>query len=466
MKFSELKPYISKFFSVVLICNALFILIYMLSSSIPTKTIVTKLSSAHETGVLKTPENSIGRSTTGLGIDFGTECVALGMNLIQNPELMGENKVLYRFYESYLPSASNQNQFDPCAGLLEVINRQGNKEITENLESYARNWWGISIFMQIGVALFGLASFKSYLYIIMISSGVLLYLRFSKEMNNYLIGLFLLAPFVLTGDFQDLYNVAPYSMFTIQMFLFGIILLKTLKTKENQLLRMLMISVLFGSVYNFIFWLNFHLIITFLPSLIYLTLLNKVPYREIMLKITVFLTGFTSGFIVTTLIKWMLGIVIYGGDIRDQIVKALGIRLSSGQSGLNAPLLSYTSGVDFLPVPIKAIVLNFMVYASKIIDPRSTSPATIGVMLLIFFAIGLYIIRNKYFTFKTLKLYLLPASPLFLIPLFYYALTANHSFNHATLTYRALPLSLGLMLSLLHFSYLNHPSKITRINNS
>lgn len=462
MKFSELKPYVYKVFSVLLICNSLFILIYMLSSSIPTETIVTKLRSAHETGVLKTPENSIGRSTTGLGIDFGTECVALGMNLRQNPELTGKNKILARFYESYLPSASNQNQFDPCAGLLEAINRQGGTEVTENLESYARNWWGISIFMQIGVALFGLASFKSYLYLIMISSGVLLYLRFSKEMKNYLIGLFLLAPFVLTGDFQDLYNVAPYSLFTIQMFLFGIILLKTLKSKENQLLRILMVSVLFGSVYNFMFWFNFHLIITFLPSLIYLTLLNKVPYREIMGKITVFLSGFTSGFIVTTLIKWILGIVIYGGDIRDQIIKALGVRLSSGQNGLNAPLLSYTAGVDFLPVPIRAIVVNFMVYASKIIDPRSTSPVTVGVMLSILFATGLYIIRNKNFTFKTFKLYLLPAFPLFLIPLFYYALTANHSFNHATLTYRALPLSLGLMLSLMYFSYLNHPSKIAR----
>jgi hypothetical protein len=388
------------------------------------------------------------------------------MNLRQNPEVMGKNKILSRFYESYLPDASNQNQFDPCAGLLEAINRQGDTAVTENLESYARNWWGISIFMQIGVALFGLASFKSYLYLIMISSGVLLYLRFSKEMKNYLIGLFLLAPFVLTGDFQDLYNVAPYSLFTIQMFLFGIILLKTLKSKENQLLRILMVSVLFGSVYNFIFWFNFHLIITFLPSLIYLTLLNKVPYREIMGKISVFLAGFTAGFIVTTLIKWLLGIVIYGGDIRDQIIKALGVRLSSGQSGLNAPLLSYTSGVDFLPVPIRAIVVNFMVYASKIIDPRSTGPVTIGVMLSILFATGLYIIRNKNFTFKTFKLYLLPAFPLFLIPLFYYALTANHSFNHATLTYRALPLSLGLMLSLMYFSYLNHPSKIARTENS
>jgi hypothetical protein len=179
-------------------------------------------------------------------------------------------------------------------------------------------------------------------------------------------------------------------------------------------------------------------------------------------KITIFLIGFTSGFIMTTFIKWMLGIVIYGGDIRDQIIKALGVRLSSGQNGLNAPLLSYTSGVDFLPVPIRAIIVNFMVYASKFIDPRSTAPVTIGAMILILLAIGLYVLKNNNLSLKIIKLDLLPAFPLFLIPLSYYALTANHSFNHAALTYRALPLTLGLILSLLYLSYLNHQSKMVR----
>jgi len=462
MTLSAFKFYTAKFFSVLLICNALFILVYMLASLIPTNTIVNQLKSAHETGVLKTPENSISRSTTGLGIDFGTECVALGLNLKQSPDQIGKNKVLSRFYESYLPSTADQNQFDPCAGLLEMIKIENDKELSQNLESYARNWWGVSIFIQIGVALFGLASLKSYLYSAMIILGVLFYLRFSKEMKNYLIGLLLLAPFILTGDFQDLYNVAPYSLFTIQMFLFGIILLKVMRKNENQLIRIFKISVMFGSVYNFMFWFNFHLILTFLPSVIYLTLLNKVSYRKIMEKITILLVGFTSGFIMTTFVKWMLGIVIYGGEIQDQITKALGVRLSSNQNGLNSPLLSYTSGVDFLPVPFRAIVVNLMVYASKVIDPRSTSPITIGLILSILLTIGLYQLKNSMFSFNTAKQYLFPAFPIFLIPFFYYGATANHSFNHAALTYRALPLTLGFILSLLYFAHLSNESKIIR----
>ena len=434
----------------------------MLSSFIPTETVVKQLKNSQETGVLKTPENSISRSTTGLGIDFGTECVALSINLQQKAEQINTNKILSRFYESYVPSSVNKNQFDPCAGLLELINTQNSNELTQHIDSYARNWWGISILIQIGVALFGLASFKSYLYSIMIILMVLLYLRISKEMNNYLIGLLLLAPFVLTGDFQDLYNVAPYSLFTIQMFLFGIILLRVLKKKNNQLISIFKISVLFGSVYNFMFWLNFHLVMTFLPSLIFLILLNRSSYKEIMRKIAILFTGFTAGFILTTFIKWIISILIYGENIQNQIVNALQLRLSSGENGLNNPLLNYTSSVDFLPLSLRAIVVNLMVYASKIIDPRNTNLVTIGVIFSITVILGLYLLRKSFFLLNTAKQYLFQALPIFLIPLIYFAVTPNHSFNHAAVTYRAIPLTLGFILSILYYAYLNQAPKIKR----
>jgi hypothetical protein len=124
--------------------------------------------------------------------------------------------------------------------------------------------------------------------------------------------------------------------------------------------------------------------------------------------------------------------------------------------------LSYTSGVDFLPVPFRAIVVNLMVYASKVIDPRSTSPITIGLILSILLTIGLYQLKNNMFSFNTAKQHLFPAFPIFLIPFFYYGVTANHSFNHAALTYRALPLTLGFILSLLYFAHPGNESKIIR----
>jgi hypothetical protein len=44
----------------------------------------------------------------------------------------------------------------------------------------------------------------------------------------------------------------------------------------------------------------------------------------------------------------------------------------------------------------------------------------------------------------------LAAAPVLFIPFFYYALTPNHSFNHAVLSYRAIPISLGFILSFIY----------------
>lgn len=450
----KIKTYAIRWLLIFISCNTIFIAMYFAAAFIPSDNVIKQLNNAFVTGVLKAPEYSVGRSTTGLGIDFGTECVALGIGLRSNPNENRADRLWSRFNESYLSAALNSNQFDPCAGLVEII-RPGNelKEV-ENLQSYARNWWGMSIVIQVGVSLFGLATLKSYLYGLMIISMLIFYQKFSKFMRNYAISFFLLGPFILMADFQDLYNVAPYSIFTIQMFLFGIILLNVMRRTENQEIRIFEISVVFGCVYNFMFWFNFHLIITFIPIVIYLICLGKFSQKQTMGKIINFLIGFISGFALTTVLKWGIAIVIFGGEVSDQVKKSLSLRLSTSQNNLNGPLLNYSSAVDFLPLPLKAVYVNFLVYASKFVDPRNTSVLTI--ILLLFVLILLISLFLKKINFSIISGYreLIPATPIFLIPFLYYMLTANHSFNHATLTYRALPLLFGLLLSLLYLSHL------------
>ena len=453
MEFRTIKKYAKQWFYIFFICNTLFVGIYLASSFIPSETVIRQLNSARDTGVLKTPEYSIGRSTTGLGMDFGTECIALGIGLRLNPENDRVNKVWSRFDESYLAGEAN-NTWDPCAGLTEIISPGNNQYEDRNLSSYARNWWGISIFMQVGVALFGLASLKSFLYFVLIVVTVRLYQKFSQIMHNNTVGLFLLGPFILTADFQDLYNVAPYSLFTIQMMLFGNILLKVSQNRENQKFKIFQISVLFGCIYNFMFWFNFHLILVLMTSLIYLTYLNEYSYRKILNYVNVFLLGFVSGFVSTTITKWIIGIIIYGVEVRDQITKAITLRLSTSGNGLNGPLLDYSSSIDFLPIPLRAIALNLMVYASKIIDPRYTNIWTIGLLIPIIILCLVYILKKMNFSFQSAYHYILPATPIILIPFLYYAMTSNHSFNHAAVSYRALPLTLGFILSLSYLSYL------------
>lgn len=452
----KLKAYALPWLIIFIACNTIFILMYLAAAFIPNDTVIKQLNNAFVTGVLKTPENSIGRSTTGLGIDFGTECVALGIGLRSNPSQNLGGRLWSRFDESYLPSKLNSNQFDPCAGLVEIIKPGNEQKEAENLQSYARNWWGMSIVMQVGISLFGLASLKSYLYGLTIILIFVFYRKFSKFMSNNLIGFFLIGPFILMADFQDLYNVAPYSLFTIQMFLFGIMLLHVMRETENQELRIFQISVFFGCVYNFMFWFNFHLILTFIPIVIYLTCLNKFSRKQIMGKVINFFTGFISGFVLTTVVKWGIGIAVYGSKVSDQVVKALGLRLSTSQNNLNGPLLNYSSAVDFLPLPLKAIYVNILVYASKFVDPRNTSFVTLVLLFLVsIFLLTLFLKKINFSVIPGFK-ELIPAIPIFCIPFLYYMITANHSFNHAALTYRALPLLFGLLLSLLYLSHVRN----------
>jgi hypothetical protein len=438
---------------VIFICNLLFTLIYMSSVMIPKDKVIESLRKSEATGVLKTPLGSIERSTTGLGLDYGTECAAISVGLKDKPMQKNVNKLFSRFYDGYLVQGRNLQTFDPCSGLRELINPSNSSLKESGLISYARNWWGMSIFIQLGILLFGLASVKTYLFIATIIFVSIFYYKFSKLMSDWKPGIFLLAPLILFGDFQEIHNSFPYSLFTIQLFTSSLILIKVLKSPKFEYLNLFLISITMSSIYNFVFWLDFHIVITFVSAVIYLILVNKETIMEIYKKIFIFLSGYIVGFITTTIIKWTLSIFFFGAEVRETIGTALQVRLSAGTDGLNGPLLDYSSTFSSVPVPIRAVFLNAMVFASKIVDPRNASALGIVIIFLLFLFLFLKFV-NTYKPTKILgKRNFLAFIPVFLIPYVYIMLTANHSFNHAVLIYRAIPVSVGFLLSLIHVMY-------------
>lgn len=447
--------YFSYAFITVFICNIVFVAIYSFSALIPKDSVIESLQKAQNFGVLKTPINSIQRSSTGLGIDYGTECAAIAIGLKSLPE---ENKFVEPFYDGYLVSGANIGVFDPCSGLVEILDNNNSGSEISQLNSYARNWWGMSIIVHIGILFFGLATVKTYLYIsTMLLLGVFYY-SFSNYFRDWKIGLYLLFPFILFGDFQELHNSFPYSLFTIQLFLFAWIVLKLVVSSKYSPINFFVISIVFGSIYNFVFWYNFHLILTLIPIVIYLLKFKVESIGEIYKKIFLFLSGFSFGFIVTTLFKWIIGVVLFGNEIWISIKHALGLRLSSGNSGLNQPLSDYSSAFSDWPLSIRAIVLNCMVFASKFIDPRYAS--YFGLILAITMIIFGILRFSKQFDLRLRfsKLEIFAFLPILSIPFFYYALTPNHSFNHAALSYRALPISLGFVLSFMYLSRIRNDS--------
>ena len=436
----------------VLICNLVFSLIYGFSFVIPRENVIHSLQKSHESAVLKTPPNSIERSTTGWGIDYGTECVALSVGLKDKQKFEGLNKFKSRFYDSYLVSGHNKGVFDPCAGLLELINPTESSTQNSDLISYARNWWGMSILVQLLIWLVGLATTKTLLYGSMVLSLGYFYHKFSQASRDYKVGLILLFPLILFGDFQEMHNSFPYSLFFIELFLIAVVTINLVNLKKYSMMKFLIFAIAAGSIYNFVFWFDFHLVLVFVPSVIFLLHYRLTSFSSIFQKIFIFIYGFGFGFVVSTLIKWIISVGFYGNEILITIKDALSLRLGSESQGINGPLSEYSSNFSGLPLSLRAIVVNLMVAASKFIDPRNSS--FIGIILFVslyLFLTSLFIKNTK--PFKNIKLIeffygLVIAS----IPFIYYFLTPNHSFNHAAVSYRAIPIILGFSLSFIYIS--------------
>ena len=432
--------------AVLLACNFIFSSIYIFGSFLPQQKVIDSLRVSQSNETLKTPLGSVYRSSTGLGIDYGTECAAISIGLKDKSTENFSESLLKRFYDGYLVSGQNIGVFDPCSGLLQLIDPSNQGLVEPNLSSYARNWWGMSIFIQVGILLFGLATTKIYIYIALLISVIYFYFIFSKFTGNNVIGILLLFPFLFFGDFQELHNSFPFALLTIQVFVSAILVINLLKKNQLNNHSLLILAIILGSTYNFIFWLNFHLVLTFVPIVIFLALFGKKKILEIYTKVIFFLVGYIFGFISTTVIKWALSSLIFGEEIVVTIRRALDLRLSSGSNGLNANLLEYGSFFNGFPLVIKASFINLMVFASKLIDPRYASKT--GLVLFLFFLSLILALIYKYKAFNIfLSTEYFSIIPIFLIPFIYFALTPNHSFNHAVLTYRAIPLVFGFLLS-------------------
>jgi hypothetical protein len=439
---------VSQVVFLLIFCNFVFTTIYVGANFLPKDQMLSKLQKADDTGVLKTPINSIERATTGWGIDYGTECVALSIGLKDKQQYIGLNKYFSRFYDGFSNMGAAEGVFDPCSGLDRLVNSSSINTIDPNLQSYARNWWGMSIAMQILYLLFGLALAKTYLFILGIALTFYFYQLLSRALGNNKVGIYFLAPLILFADFQEIHNSYPFMLFYIQMILTGVLILKLLESDFYSGSKIVALGIICGSIYNFVFWLDFHMVITFSALTIFLATWHKHKTSRILSMIFLFESAWILGFVFTTIYKWTLSSLLFGSEVRESIFSALGVRLSSSSGGLNAPLSEYSQNFSTLPVPVRAIIINFMAFASKFVDPRNSSLAGVLVIFLILISF-FYLFLRKYRPWIYVSKF--DATWIFVLacfPIFYFLLTPNHSFNHAVVTYRAIPISLGFLLAI------------------
>ena len=440
---------------VLILLNSVFVALYSLSDFIPRNRVISEIHENFKSGVLKDPAWSIGRASTGWGIDFSTECIALGNNL-QHPK--GISGVVAPFYDYYPIKSPNSPGLDPCSGLKDISNGGVISTSNNTAGNYYRNWWGISIFGQIAVAFIGLATFKLLLLIL----NILFFIKYLYDLiggelsrRNVKFITLLGAPYLFFSDFFEVNNSYPHSVANLMMLLTGLSLSRVLGGNGFNYQKLMYFAIGAGSIYNFMFWiLPQNALEIGLISIAICGIRLSWENKKIVSSSLIYVFSWAIGFISTTLIKWLISLALIGPKVYGSILGPLSIRISQGNAGLNQPLQDYLGGLGSRPLWLNSILINYAAALARVIDPRlaivTITLLVFAILIISYLKIVLHLLfSNRNFlsasVFIEEKRYL----PFMLLgfPLIYYALTPNHSFNHATMTFRTIPLSVGGFLA-------------------
>lgn len=395
-----------------------------------------------------------GRSPAGWGVDHATECLTLGLGL-------GRGELGEQLSDRFI---SSKTTFNPCVGLI-----QSSTDVTTETytESYARYWHGHAVLSQWLIYFLGLPIFRNLLSIVAL---FLLILNFSaiekiRNENNLLPKLYsflLLGPFVILGDWADVYASIPHILANIGCMGITLIFSRSLDNSKNQ--NLFYSGLILGSVYNFVLFM-------LSPQSIPIMLLTWVLLPRIMsgrnirtesVKFSVFFVGILFGYIATWIGKWILvaqltDIDIFG-NVLGQAVHRTNTNISSLSSGVSLNL-DFISGA---PVFVQSIFANITALGIHIADPRYSSEyyfAILGLIFLVFiFQFFQNFIQLSESQRKLNYLYFGALAFSTFVLLIWYSILGQHSFDHATYTYRSLAILLGGYMCVLGSVIINKPS--------
>jgi hypothetical protein len=409
----------------------------MTRNLLPLQDVKQQVTLAAEKGLISSEVT--GRSPAGWGVDHATECLTLGLGL-------GKGELGEQLADKFI---SSKTTFNPCVGLI-----QNSADVTTETytESYARYWHGHAVLSQWLIYFLGLPIFRNLLSIVAL---FLLILNFSaiekirNETNSLpkLYSFLLLCPFVILGDWTDVYASIPHILANIGCMGITLIFSRLLDESKNH--NLFYSGLILGSLYNFILFM-------LSPQSIPIMLLTWVLLPRIMsgrnirtesVKFSVFFAGILFGYIATWIGKWILVAQLTDIDIFGNV-------LSQALHRTNTNVTSLSSGVslnlDFIsgaPVFVQSIFANITALGIHIADPRYSSDyyfAFLGLILLVFIAryFQRFVQLDKSERNQNYRYIAVLAFTTFIL-LAWYSILGQHSFDHATYTFRSLAILLG-----------------------
>jgi hypothetical protein len=423
----------------------------------PEEAYLSKISKMYDSGLVEADVTS--RSPTGWLTDKATECLSLGVGLEKKP----------KFGELFLDSYANPSTgYNPCGGLVSLSNGE-----TQSIKtaSYSRYWHGHATITQWAIFFLGLPLLKNLIWLM---NFLLIYLIFkessliSRTKKTRIVVSIMLLTYIALSDFADIHTSITHLLTNTLLFLTVRYFLAV--TNKNSL-NITQTSFVLGSIYCFIlFGLNPQNIpIAILSWGLVILLTSDNELSNVLRKSILFLYGWGLGYAVTFLSKWIFVALLTDYDIFSDVKAQVNHRTSQNFSSLSEGVMQHLEFVSSLPVFLQAWGANFAALLIHVVDPRYAEKNTV-----IFISTALvstlgFIVFVMFRGFSSLndKLKILVAVNFvsFALLLSWYTILAQHSFDHATYTFRSLVIWLGGFIGSGIFIYLGK-SNLRNLNFS
>jgi hypothetical protein len=424
-----------KLLTILLILLSTYSGIYGTRAIFPDEAYLSKISKMFDSGLVGAEVTS--RSPTGWLSDNATECLSLGVGL--------EKKT--KFGDQYLDTYANPlTGYNPCSGLIFLA-----KGENQNIESgnYSRYWHGHATITQWFTFFLGIPILKNLIWIL---NFLLIYLIFreskliSSAKKTLIPASVLLLTYLALSDYADIHTSITHLL--VNTFLFLTVLFFLITSKDNYT-RVLQVSFVLGSLYCFVLYglspQNIPIAILSWGLVILLTSHRDSLY--LLKKSVLFLYGWGVGYLATFVSKWFLVSLFTDFDIFSDVQAQISHRTSQDSSSLSNGVMQHLEFASSLPAFLQAWIANFATLLIHVIDPRYAEKTI--VIFVSIFLIGIVLfnvfIMVRVFNSGGSRLRILIATNAisFCLLLSWYTILAQHSFDHATYTFRSLVIWLG-----------------------
>jgi hypothetical protein len=339
----------------------------------------------------------------------------------------------------------------------------------QNIESgnYSRYWHGHATITQWFAFFLGLPILKNLIWIL---NFLLIYLIFRESKligatrKSPITASVLLLTYLALSDYADIHTSITHLL--VNTFLFLTVLFFLLVSKHNNT-RVLQNSFVLGSLYCFILYglspQNIPIAILSWGLVILLTSNKDVFY--LLKKSILFLYGWGLGYLTTFVSKWFFVALFTDFDIFSDVQAQLNHRTSQNSSSLSSGVMQHLEFASSLPAFLQAWIANFATLLIHIVDPRYAEESIVICISIVLIGVILFYIFIMVRVFNSggsrLRVLIAINAISFCLLLSWYTILAQHSFDHATYTFRSLVIWLGGFLGTGIFILLDKPASTT-----